>query len=110
MPPVPVVYLSGTRAAPFHPGEKHEEAETADSEFFFYIHVASLPLTLSSPFQPSSSLHLLFPLLLLPCANLYAWQDAFPGITLLITLPCVYVCARNYQPPRAVRANKCACV
>lgn len=36
VPAVPVVYLSGTRAAPFHPGEKHGEAETAASSLFFY--------------------------------------------------------------------------
>lgn len=49
--PVPVVYLSGTRIAPFHPGEKHGEAETAVSRLFFYVHV-HVPLSASSPLVP----------------------------------------------------------
>jgi len=47
--PVPVVYLSDTRTAPFHPGEKHGEAETAVSRLFFYVHVASF---LATPLRP----------------------------------------------------------
>jgi len=69
--PVPVVYLSGTRIAPFHPGEKHGEAETAVSRLFFYVQVASSCRSL----RPC-------PLPTLSCPNLYAWQNAFSRIKL----------------------------
>lgn len=78
----------------FTPSKSTGEAETAVSRLFFYVHVASPPLPAPSslsPFEPLSR------------SNLYAWQDAFPGITLNHSVLCsvgttshLYVCVCDF--------------
>lgn len=53
---VPLVYLSGTRAAPFHPDEKHGEAETAVSSLFFYVDLSPRPFARPFPAPPARRL------------------------------------------------------
>lgn len=83
--PVPVVYLSGTRTAPFHPGEKHRGSRNCRFQplFFLRVHVVCPPSV--SRFRSAR----LFLSRLSP--NLYATgvRDAFPGITLNHSVLCI---------------------
>lgn len=84
--PVPVVYLSGTRTAPFHPSEKHRETETAASRLFFYI---AYPLFFSFPSTPTQCPFLFSnPLFLLEFLCL---TRRLLRIMLLITFLCVVI-------------------